>query len=180
MNYRQDSIGSQEMWNGGSMSPNSQACKCSQTSQPPLMPVAKLSSNATVIPFLEKRTFTFSSLSGGAAATVVLCPAVCVRDYTRVKLAIRLHSMTMSAGQSLKIALYGTLPSEEDPGQDFDDPTEFTSVSFTSTTTAPALITTRASTDPDEFLKITLEATQTSAPTAFIAAISAVLLLRNG
>lgn len=136
-------------------------------------------SRSRVVTLMEKRTYTFSSLSGSAEVFVVLCPAMPVLDYSRVKLSVRVHALTMTSGQLLRFYAWGVLPSEEDPAQDFVDPTEFLSLDITSTTTAPALVTTRSAYDPDAFLKISLRATQTSAPSTFLATLSACLQLRD-
>lgn len=132
-----------------------------------------------VVTVFEKRSFVFSTLGGGSQLYVVLCPALPVLDYSRVKLAIRIHALTMSAGQLLRVYAWGTLPSEEDPAQDFVDSTEFLSVDITSSITAPALVTSRATYDPDAFLKFSLQATQTSAPTTFMATLSGCVQLRD-
>ena len=136
-------------------------------------------SRSRVIQFLEKRTYDFSDLSGGTELYVVLKPVLDVADYAQVKLAIRIHALTMSSGQLLRFYLWGTLPSDEDPGQDFVDTTEFLSLDITSGTSAPALVTSRATSGSDAFLKISLRATQTTAPTPFLATLSACLQLRD-
>lgn len=139
--------------------------------------------SATIIPFLERRTFTFSTLKPTVATAsdmnVVLCPALCILDYYRVRLSVRVHSLSLSSGQSLRISLYGTLPSEEDPATDFDDLlTPLTYVDITSSTTAPSLTTATAS-DPDAYIKIMLKATQGSSMATLSAQLSACLVLRS-
>jgi|JI10StandDraft_1071094.scaffolds.fasta_scaffold749120_2 hypothetical protein len=159
-------------------SPPSHPCFCSSAGRAP-DPTHGQIPHATVLPFLEKRTFDFSTLSGTAQISIVLCPAIHVHDYSVVKLAVRVHSLTMSVGQLLRFYIWGTLPSDEDPSQDFVDATEFQTVDITSSTTAPALVAARATYDPDAYLRISLRATQTSAPTTFRATLSAGLQLRN-
>lgn len=155
-------------------------CGCSAHAVAPTSPTLGCRVRPTVVTLFEKRSFVFSTLGGGVSLDVVLCPALPVLDYTIVKLAIRVHSLTMSAGQLLRFYAWGTLPSEEDPAQDFVDSTEFLSVDITSSTTAPALVTSRATYDPDAFLKFSLRATQTSsALTPLLATLSGCVQLRN-
>jgi len=132
-----------------------------------------------LLTLFDKRSFEFSTLGGSQNLYVVLCPALPVLDFNIVKLSIRVHALTMSAGQLLRFYAWGTLPSEEDPAQDFVDSTEFLSVDITSSTVAPSLATSRATYDPDAFLKISLRATQTSAPTTFQATLSGCIQLRE-
>lgn len=176
MNSRYDGIGSQEMWNARMADEDYHQCECRQLKPSPTYTDVQNS----VIPFLDRRAFNFSSMSGGTTVDVILHPALCVLDYTRVKLAVRLHASSMISGQSLKIAIHGTMPTEEDPALDFIDPNEFMNVSFTSSTPVPSLVTTRSSTDPDAFLRIILRATlPAGAPTTFVATISGALVLRR-
>ena len=127
---------------------------------------------------MEKRSFDFSNLGGTEELHVVLCPALCVLDFARVGLAVRVHTLTITSGQLLRFYAWGTLPSDEDPAQDFVDPTALLTLDITSSTTAPALVTTQAARDPDAFLKLSLHATQTSVPTTFRAVLSACLQLQ--
>lgn len=145
----------------------------------PVSPMRGCRARPMVVTVFEKRSFVFSTLSGTSELYVVLCPALPVLDYTRVKLAIRVHALTMSSGQLLRVYAWGTLPSEEDPAQDFVDSTAFLSVDITSSTIAPALVTSRATYDPDAFLKISLRATQASVPTTFLATLSGCVQLRD-
>lgn len=111
--------------------------------------------------------------------SVVLCVAVCVLDYHRVRLAVRVHSISMpSSGQSIRFVVYGTLPSDDDPGRDFVDANTFLSVDLTQSTVAPSLITATA-TDPDAYLRIVLVAAQAPVATSFSAELSAALILRD-
>jgi hypothetical protein len=141
----------------------------------------RIAGGARIVPFLEKRTYDFSTLSAGAGVTnsVVLDPALCVLDAYRVRLNLRIHDLTVSAGQSFSLTLYGALPSEEDPAQDFvDTRAAFINLSVTSATSAPTLLTATA-TDPDAYLRIVLNASQTSPAATLRATLSACLILRN-
>lgn len=134
---------------------------------------------AKSVTILDKRSFDFSSLGGGTELYVVLCPALCVLGYSRVRLSVRVHALNMASGQSLRVIVWNTLPSDEDPTQDFVDQYSLTTAEITSSTTVPSLITDRSSSEPDAYLKVSLQATQTTAPTTFTATLSAALLLRT-
>jgi hypothetical protein len=176
MDFSYDNVGSQEMWNG--MTPT---CRCSRAPDPMAMTVSPAASRhprARVIPFLEMRSFSFSSLNGTTSQTIILLPYLCVLQYTRLMLVARLHSSTMTSGQTLKFSVQGTMPTADDPSQDFVESTEFISVSFTSASSAPAL-SSRSATDPHEFVRLSLVATQTSVSSTFLATLSACLVLRE-
>lgn len=128
---------------------------------------------------LELRTFDFSNIRIRNDLYVVLCPAVCVLAYTRVALSVRVHALTMSAGQSLQLLVWNTLPSEEDPSQDFVESSPLTSATITSTTAAPSLVTGVMGYDPVAFLKVSLYAIQAPASAPPLrATLSACLILR--
>lgn len=133
---------------------------------------------ARIVPFLEKRTFTFSTLNATSTLPVVLCPAFCVLDAYHVRINVRVHTLSMGSGQSLSLILYGTLPSEEDPSQDFNTDV-FTSLSIDSSVTAPSLVT-GSGTNPEAYLKIVLAAQQGSTTATMVATLSACLILRTG
>lgn len=156
-------------------------CSCSGKAEPGATgcPVCGRRPRAKSVPILDKRSFDFSNLGGGTEVYVVLCPALCVLGFSRVRLSVRVHALNMASGQSLRVIVWNTLPSDEDPAQDFVDQYSLTSAEITSSTTVPSLLTDRSSYEPDAYLKISLQATQTSAPTAFTATLSAALLLRT-
>ena len=136
-----------------------------------------------LVPFLEKRTFDFTNLFAGATnndISIVLCPAFCVLDYNWVRLSVRVHalSMALTSSQALSFFVYGAMPSEEDPTQEFVDETStFLRVDISSGVSVPSLIS-ATGTSPDAYLRIVLRATQTSSPATLTAQLSACLLLR--
>lgn len=139
--------------------------------------------SSCVIPFLEKRTFDFSNINSGLTSslnlTIVLCPAVSVLGYYRVRLAVRVHSITfLSSDQAIRLTAFGTMPSEEDPSQDFVDINTFVNVDLTQGTVAPSLVSATA-TDPDAYLRILLRATQAPVAATLRAELSAALVLRS-
>lgn len=156
-------------------------CSCSDSDKPGAIecPVCDRHPRAKSVPILDKRSFDFSNLGGGTEVYVVLCPTLCVIWYSRVRLSVRVHALNMASGQSLRVIVWNTLPSDEDPAQDFVDQYSLTSAEITSSTTVPSLLTDRSSYEPDAYLKISLQAIQTSAPTVFTATLSAALLLRT-
>lgn len=129
---------------------------------------------------MEMRSFDFSNITIRNELYVVLCPTHRVLAYTRVRLSVRVHALTMSAGQSLGFYVWNTLPSDEDPAQEFIDPSPLTTATITSSTTAPSLVTSGTSFDPNAYLKISLRALQAPTSTAPLrATLSAYLLLRT-
>jgi len=139
---------------------------------------------AALVPLFEMRRFDLTNLTASGASrdiTVVLQPALCVVDYSQVRLAVRVHALSMSvlAVQTLSILAYGTLPSEEDPAQDFvDQSTHFLRLDLTASTTVPSLVTS-SGWYPDPYLKFVLFAEQASSSFNLTATLSASVLLRR-
>lgn len=139
--------------------------------------------HAALIPILEKRLFDFSNLepTGATPSDVnyVVCPARYVLGSYRVRLAVRIHSLTISTGQSIQFLLYGSLPSEEDPSREFvDEANPFLVLTIDENSTAPSLATATA-TDPDAYLKIIIRGVQGVSPSILSAQLSASLVLRT-
>lgn len=153
-------------------------CRCPGAPESAAAPSTGRYSRATEVPFLEMRTFIFSNLSGSTQELIVLHPRLCVLDYYRVRLAVRVHSLSMTATQGLRFILNGALPSEEDPALDFVSTTDFLTLDIDSSYASGGLAS-RSTTDPDAYLKISLRATQSSAPATFTATLSACLILRD-
>lgn len=95
-----------------------------------------------------------------------------------VRLAVRVHAKSMTTGQSFSFIVSNTLPSDEDPTQDFVEEWSFLTVSVTSSTPVPGLVTSYGW-GPDAYLRIVLRATQASTPTTMSATLSACLTLRE-
>ncbi len=133
---------------------------------------------AVIVPVLDMLSFDFSNLPAGASCSVTLRPAVCVADFYRVRLLVRVHAATMVSGQTFQFALYNTFPSPLDPAQEFVDNAGFMTVDVTAGT-VPRLVTGTGS-DPDSYLKVVLTAIQGTAPATLRATLSASLVLRNG
>jgi len=139
--------------------------------------------HAAFVHLFEMRRFDFSNLatSGSDDITVVLQPALCVIDYSQVRLQVRVHALTMSGAspQTLQILAYGALPSDEDPAQDFvDQSTSFLRLDLTSSTPVPSLVT-ASGMDPDAYLRFVLYAQQANAAVTLRATLSAGVLLRK-
>lgn len=144
-------------------------------------PICGPQPHAKLVPITEKRSFDFSSETtpvGGPAVYVVLCPSVYVLAYTRLRLCVRVHSLTMSSGQLLRFHVWNTLPSEEDPGQDFVDVTSLTTADIDSTTAVPSLVTSTQVTDPGAYVKLSVRIIQAGVPATLQATLSVSLLLR--
>lgn len=136
---------------------------------------------AQLTTIMELRQFDFSNIRARNELYVVLCPAVCVLAYTRVHVSVRVHALTMSAGQALQFLVWDTLPSDEDPAQEFVGDSTLTSATITSSTGAPALVNSAVAVDPEAYLKISLRAVQAPTSTPPLrATLSACLLLRTG
>ena len=96
-------------------------------------------------------------------------------------LSVRVHALTMSAGQALQFLVWNTLPSDEDPAQEFVASSTLTVATITSTTGAPSLVNSAIGVDPDAYVKISLRAVQAPTSTPPLrATLSACLLLRTG
>lgn len=138
------------------------------------------SRTSVLVPFLDKRTFNFTNVAPGATSVntldVVLSPALCVLGYYRVRLAVRVHSITVSSvNQAISFLAYGTLPTDEDPAVEFLTASRLLQLDLDTNTQAPSLVTATA-TDPDAYLKILIRASQGVAGT-LSATLSASLVL---
>lgn len=139
----------------------------------------------TIITALPRRRLEYSYLGGSAYQTIVLLPEVATCDYNYAGLFIRVHSRSMSAGQSLAFNLYNILPSRDDlrefveiDGAGAPSPLMTVTVTSAAPMTAPSFkydTTTRVG----PFLKLALKASQASSPASFYAELSAELLLRE-
>ncbi len=134
-------------------------------------------SGSRVVPFLNQRRYDFASLDPTRTVTIVLAPALCVLDAYRVRLAVRVHSLSLVSGQSIQMSAHGTMPSEDDPGRDFLSPTAFLTLNLTSATQSSLMSV--SATDPDAYLRIFLSATQNSIASPMAAVLSASLVLRR-
>lgn len=145
-----------------------------------LYPQAPARGRPVLVPILEKRTFDTTNFLGGAAPDldIILCPAICVLEYAVIRLAVRVHASSMTTGQRFRFIVSNTLPSDEDPTQDFVEATSFFTVDVTSSTAVPGLVTGRGS-GPEAYLRIVLRATQAPTPTTMSATLSACLTLRE-
>ena len=130
-----------------------------------------------IIPILDKRVFEFSFLGASPAAQdVVLHPAVDITAFYRVKLLVRVHSITATTG-NFQFRFYNTFPSEQDP-QEFTDSTAVgTAASIT--TASPNIVVANTTTDAQAFLKIVLRASQGTAGNTLYGEFSAALLCRE-
>lgn len=140
--------------------------------------------SAALVTLFEMRRFDFTNLNPGSTSndlSVVLHPALCVVDYTQVRLAVRVHalSMSLSSSQPFTVFAYSAMPSEEDPQQDFvDTTTPFLRLDIVSSTTVPGLLT-ASGTNPEAYLRFVLYAAQATSPLTFTATLSATVLLRR-
>ncbi|MBK8649599.1 MAG: hypothetical protein KBF43_13175 [Dermatophilaceae bacterium] len=132
-----------------------------------------------IIPVLERRRFEFSFLGGSASQMVTIQPAIEAFNFYYAHLFVRVHARDMTSGQSLVLALYYTLPSDDDPSE-FTDASSISDVTITSTapSTVPGL-SSREFSSPGAYLKLLLTATQASAPSTFYTELSAALVLRE-
>lgn len=167
----------------GGAQPSAPGCACLRAVGSPLSGylVQARRPRPQMTTIMEMRSFDFSNIKTRNDVYVVLCPAFAVLAYTRVRLSIRVHALTMSAGQTLRFYVWNTLPSDEDPAQEFVESSPLTTADITSATSAPALVTGATGYDPVAYLKISVRAVQ--APTAALtlrATLSACLLLRTG
>lgn len=111
-----------------------------------------------IISITRKTMYDMSFLSATTAKDVVLHPALDVSGFYRVRVIVRVHSLTIANPGSFEVIAQNTLPSEEDP-KEFTDTSSFLAVSITG---ASPPIQSATATDPQAFLKILLRATQGS------------------
>lgn len=126
-----------------------------------------------IFPVLDKRVFEFSYLGNSATQDIVIQSAIPVYDFYRVRLIVRVHSITATSGNFV-FKLQHTLPSEQDP-QEFTNTTDFLTTS--SITDASPNIKTVTGTDPQAFLKLVLRATQGTSGNTLYGEFSAVMVL---
>lgn len=135
--------------------------------------------NANLIPLFDKRRFDFSFLTSTGTHQVILASALELVQYKSVFLMIRVHEITISAGQSFLFTLDNTLPSDEDPQEFTDTTASILSVSVSSGTTAPKLLS-GSGTNPLAFGKLVLTVAQGgTGGTPLYAELSASLLGRS-
>lgn len=166
---------------GGSQARTS-TCSCSHTAGdvPSKHFAGARKRRAQVAMITDLREFDFSNIVIRQAVDVVLCPAHRVLAYTRVRLSVRVHALTMSAGQSLSFFVWNALPSDEDPAQEFIESSPLMTATITSSTAAPTLVTSGTSYDPNAYLKISIRAVQSPTSTPPLrATLSTYLLLRD-
>lgn len=130
----------------------------------------------TMITVCEKRIFEFTFLGTNATQDVVLAGAIDVSGFYRVRLLVRVHSITATTG-NFSFKLQHTLPSDSDPQEFTDTSADFLTLS--GITGASPNIKTVTGTDPQAFLKLVLRATQVTASTTLYGEFSAVLVLRE-
>lgn len=129
-----------------------------------------------IIPILEKRVFEYGFLGNAATQDVVIHPAVDVTSFYRVKLVVRIHSITATTG-NFKFLMYNTFPSEQDPQEFTDTVTAITT--GTAITTASPTIFSAGFTDTQAFIKIVLRATQGTSGNTLYGEFSAALQVRE-
>lgn len=130
-----------------------------------------------IIPILDKRVFEYGYLGASPAfQEVVIHPAVDITAYYRVKLLVRVHSISATTG-NFQFRFYNTFPSEQDP-QEFTDATAVGSA-ISITTASPNIVVANSTTDAQAFLKIVLRASQGTANNTLYGEFSAALLCRE-
>lgn len=134
---------------------------------------------AVLVPILEMRTFDFSTADVRGNITIVLSPALCVLNYHRLRLAVRVHAFSLdNTNQYVSFAIQGTMPSDEDPAVEFLSTTTLLTLQLDSGTSIPSLVTATA-TDLDAYVKITLTGYQGVGVDPMSATLSACLLLSD-
>jgi len=133
-----------------------------------------------IVPVFDKIRLDYTYLGSTATESVRLAREINVSPFYRVQLIIRVHSLSISGGQSFAFALTNTLPSEVDP-REFSQSATFLTVSITGATPpTPPVIVSGTATDPGAFLKLVVTATQGSlGGTPLYGEFSGVLVLRR-
>lgn len=137
-------------------------------------------SNGVLIPFLAPRRFDYSFLPSGGTQVITLEAALDTQRYSYVGLYVRVHQRSMTAGQSLVISLFNTVPSDDDTSEFFDSTSVLDATVTNSAPTSTPGICYDYTTRFGPFLKIALiPANQLLASTGTLyAELSAVLELR--
>ena len=135
-----------------------------------------------IIPLFSRRTFDFSKLQGSQTIPVPIVKAVDVSQYTQATLEVRVHSMTISGGSAyIRVKLYTTAPSAEDPGRDFVYGSAVATTSnLSSSNTAPTLLVAQVSSGFGGMLAVAVEGEQPGSPVVSLTAdLSAQLVVKS-
>jgi len=93
-------------------------------------------------PVMEKRVFEFGFLGTAGTQDVAIHPALDVSEFFRVRLLVRVHSISATTG-NFNFKFQHTLPSEQDP-QEFTDSTADFMATGAITTASPNIKTVHA------------------------------------
>jgi hypothetical protein len=128
----------------------------------------------TTIPLISRRTYNFDN----GSATIVVAKAVNVVQWTSGLLVVRVHSASIGTSSSVKVSLFKTAPSAEDPATDFEDTSSaVASAGPSAGAGAGELETAALSSGFGGFLQVSVVGTLSTA--SCIAEISAELVLKD-
>lgn len=133
--------------------------------------------NGSLIPLFPKTKFDFTFLTGTNTQNTVIVPAIDLVQFKTLILLIRIHRVTLTAGQTLVYTLLNTLPSDEDPQEFTDIGTPIITLSISTAVSSPTLVNATGS-SPQAFGKLVLTASQTSTGSPLYAEMSGCLLGR--
>lgn len=135
----------------------------------------------TTVSLMSKTRLEYSHLSSSTSTSLIIRPAITTGRFYSVYLWVRVHEKNLqTSGQTIVFGLYNTYPSKEDP-REFSESSAFASITMTSGTTAPALLSSSVATNPGPYLKFSLTISQPAGGggTILYAQVSAGLVLRE-
>ncbi|MBL9107194.1 MAG: hypothetical protein JNL82_40245 [Myxococcales bacterium] len=132
-----------------------------------------------IVPVLQRKRFDWGYLAAAGQQLVVLQAAIPASCFYYVQLWVRVHALSFSGNQIVGVALYDTFPCEDDHREFTKTSAAFTSLSFTSSTSPPALLS-ASGTSPGPYLKALLTGYQdTAVAGTFYTELSVSLVLRS-
>lgn len=143
------------------------------------MKEGELLQDGIIVPVFDKTRMEASYLGAGASEIIQLARQINVSPFYRVQLIVRIHALTIGAGQSFAFTLTNTLPSDIDP-REFSASSSFLTVTINNASPSAPSLASGTQTDPGAFLKLSLTATQSvAAPANLYGEFSGVLVLRK-
>ena len=132
------------------------------------------------VSLMRKTRLEYSYLASGTSTTLIVRSTISTSRFYTVYLWVRVHEQNLAVlGQQILFGLYNTYPSKEDP-REFSESRLFESVTMTSGTTAPALLSSSVTTSPGQYLKFALTIDQASSTAGILyTQVSAGVVLRE-
>lgn len=112
------------------------------------------------VSLMRKTRLEYSYLASSTSTTLIVRPAIATGRFYSVYMWVRVHEKNLAtSGQTIVFGLYNTFPTKEDP-REFSESSAFASITMTSGSTAPALLSSSVATNPGPYLKFALTISQ--------------------